>query len=82
MIRFAKACLDLWSSAEDGVRIAAFLAIRQLASAADASILDLVLKVYPDAVACVYNNADAPPEYLPHASPLVQVDECPYSSFY
>ena len=40
-----QACLDLWSSADDGVRIAAFLAIRQLASTTDASVLDLVLKV-------------------------------------
>ncbi|KZT66744.1 Noc2-domain-containing protein [Daedalea quercina L-15889] len=41
---YLKACLDLWSSAEDGVRIAAFLAIRKLASATDASVMDLVLK--------------------------------------
>ncbi|KAH9929483.1 Noc2-domain-containing protein [Fomitopsis serialis] len=41
---YLKACLDLWSSAEDSVRIAAFLAIRKLASATDASIMDLVLK--------------------------------------
>ncbi|TFY62316.1 hypothetical protein EVJ58_g3941 [Rhodofomes roseus] len=38
---YLKSSLDLWSSADDSVRIAAFLAIRKLASAADASITDL-----------------------------------------
>ncbi|KAJ7058144.1 Noc2-domain-containing protein [Mycena amicta] len=41
---YLKKCLDLWSSAADNVRIAAFLAIRKLASSADESILDNVLK--------------------------------------
>lgn len=41
---YLKACLDLWASAEDSVRIAAFLAVRKLASATDASIMDMVLK--------------------------------------
>ncbi|KAJ6619052.1 Noc2-domain-containing protein [Mycena sp. CBHHK59/15] len=41
---YLKKCLDLWSSAEDRIRIAAFLAIRRLASATDESILDNVLK--------------------------------------
>ncbi|GLB44619.1 putative noc2p family protein [Lyophyllum shimeji] len=41
---YLKKCLDLWSSAEDSVRIAAFLAIRKLASGTDESIMDNVLK--------------------------------------
>ncbi|KAF7326840.1 Noc2-domain-containing protein [Mycena venus] len=41
---YLKKCLELWSSAEDSIRIAAFLAIRKLASATDESILDSVLK--------------------------------------
>ncbi|KAJ7223081.1 Noc2-domain-containing protein [Mycena pura] len=41
---YLKKCLDLWSSAQDNIRIAAFLAIRKLASATDESILDTVLK--------------------------------------
>ncbi|KAJ7482271.1 Noc2-domain-containing protein [Mycena galericulata] len=41
---YLKKCLELWSSAQDNIRIAAFLAIRKLASAADESILDSVLK--------------------------------------
>ncbi|KAH8101332.1 Noc2-domain-containing protein [Cristinia sonorae] len=41
---YLKACLNLWSSGEDTVRIAAFLAVRRLASATDESIHNLVLK--------------------------------------
>ncbi|KAI0052496.1 Noc2-domain-containing protein [Auriscalpium vulgare] len=41
---YLKTCLHQWSTADDTVRIAAFLAIRKLASATDESILDLVLK--------------------------------------
>ncbi|KAI0789169.1 Noc2-domain-containing protein [Abortiporus biennis] len=41
---YLKTCLDLWSSADDNVRIAAFLAVRKLASASDESILNLALK--------------------------------------
>ncbi|PBK92620.1 Noc2-domain-containing protein [Armillaria gallica] len=41
---YLKKCLELWSSAEDNIRIASFLAIRKLASATDDSILDNVLK--------------------------------------
>ncbi|KAJ7682900.1 Noc2p family-domain-containing protein [Mycena rosella] len=41
---YLKKCLELWSSAQDTIRIAAFLAIRKLASATDESILDSVLK--------------------------------------
>ncbi|OAX38419.1 Noc2-domain-containing protein [Rhizopogon vinicolor AM-OR11-026] len=37
-------CLDLWSTGEDNVRIAAFLAVRRLASSTESSIVDLVLK--------------------------------------
>jgi len=40
-----QACLDMWSSADDSVRIATIRAIHRLASAPDESILDLVLKV-------------------------------------
>ncbi|KAI9435594.1 Noc2-domain-containing protein [Lactarius indigo] len=42
--QYLKACLGLWSTADDSVRIASILAIRRLACAADESILDLVLK--------------------------------------
>jgi nucleolar complex protein 2 len=42
---FLQACLDMWSSADDTVRIATIRAIHRLASATDESILDLVLKV-------------------------------------
>ncbi|KAL4071645.1 Noc2p family-domain-containing protein [Scleroderma yunnanense] len=41
---YLKKCLQLWSTAEDSVRIAAFLAIRKLASSSDDAILDMVLK--------------------------------------
>lgn len=41
---YLKKCLELWSTGEDDVRIAAFLAIRRLASSTDDSIVDLVLK--------------------------------------
>ena len=37
--------MDLWSTGEDTVRIAAFLAIRRLTSGTDESIVNLVLKV-------------------------------------
>ncbi|KAF8604341.1 Noc2-domain-containing protein [Ceratobasidium sp. AG-I] len=39
-----KACLGLWSSAADSVRISAFLAIRRLALSSDEAIVDLVQK--------------------------------------
>jgi hypothetical protein len=42
----AQRCLDLWSTGEDDIRIAAFLAIRRLASSTEGSIVDLVLKVH------------------------------------
>lgn len=41
---YLKKCLELWSTGEDDVRIATFLAIRRLASSTDDSIVDLVLK--------------------------------------
>ncbi|KIP01520.1 hypothetical protein PHLGIDRAFT_96910 [Phlebiopsis gigantea 11061_1 CR5-6] len=41
---YLKTCLDLWSSAEDDVRIAAFLSVRKLASSTDSSLLDMALK--------------------------------------
>ncbi|KAI9057554.1 Noc2-domain-containing protein [Trametes sanguinea] len=41
---YLKTCLSYWSSAEDSVRIAAFLSVRRLASATDEAIVDLVLK--------------------------------------
>lgn len=40
-------CLELWSTAEDSVRIAAFISIRKLASAPDHSVFDMILKVCP-----------------------------------
>ncbi|KAL5520417.1 hypothetical protein ACEPAG_9641 [Sanghuangporus baumii] len=41
---YLKTCLKLWSSAEDEVRISAFLAIRQLSSSGDEAIKDMALK--------------------------------------
>lgn len=41
---YLKKSLELWSTGEDDIRIAAFLAIRRLASSTDDSIVDLVLK--------------------------------------
>ncbi|KZV72289.1 Noc2-domain-containing protein [Peniophora sp. CONT] len=41
---YLKMCLDLWSTADDSVRIAAFLAVRKLASSPDEGILDMILK--------------------------------------
>ncbi|KAJ3500788.1 hypothetical protein NLJ89_g9637 [Agrocybe chaxingu] len=41
---YLKKCLDLWSSAADSIRLAAFLSVRRLASASDESILDTILK--------------------------------------
>ncbi|KAF9048039.1 Noc2-domain-containing protein [Hymenopellis radicata] len=42
---YLKKCLELWSAdADDSTRIAAFLAVRKLASATDVSIMDNVLK--------------------------------------
>ncbi|KAI0651305.1 Noc2-domain-containing protein [Trametes meyenii] len=41
---YLKTCLNYWSTAEDSVRIAAFLSVRRLAGATDESVLDLVLK--------------------------------------
>ena len=42
--RILQICLKLWSSAEDDVRIAAFLAIRTLMASGDESIRDQILK--------------------------------------
>ncbi|EOR04968.1 hypothetical protein J056_000329 [Wallemia ichthyophaga EXF-994] len=39
-----KTLLDLWSSATDSVRIAAYMSVRKIALAGDASVVDLVLK--------------------------------------
>ncbi|KAH7882187.1 Noc2-domain-containing protein [Phlebopus sp. FC_14] len=41
---YLKRCLEFWSTGEDGVRIAALLAIRWLATSTDEAIMDLVLK--------------------------------------
>jgi nucleolar complex protein 2 len=41
----SKKCLELWSSAQDNIRITAFLSIRKLATANDASVMDHILKV-------------------------------------
>lgn len=41
---YLKKCLDLWSSADDDIRIAAFLSVRQLALSNDNSILDNILR--------------------------------------
>ncbi|KAI1790576.1 Noc2-domain-containing protein [Ganoderma leucocontextum] len=41
---YLKTCLDYWATAEDSVRISAFLSVRRLAAATDESILDTVLK--------------------------------------
>ncbi|KDN47984.1 Noc2-domain-containing protein [Tilletiaria anomala UBC 951] len=41
---YIKIMLDLWSSAADGVRVSSFLAVRKMAAAGDADMLDLCLK--------------------------------------
>ncbi|EKM76219.1 hypothetical protein AGABI1DRAFT_122794 [Agaricus bisporus var. burnettii JB137-S8] len=41
---YLKKCLELWSSAEDDIRIAAYLSVRRLALSNDDSILDSILK--------------------------------------
>ncbi|KAI0030854.1 Noc2-domain-containing protein [Vararia minispora EC-137] len=41
---YLKTCLMLWSTADDSVRVASFLAIRRIALAPDEGLLDLVLK--------------------------------------
>ncbi|KAJ3937685.1 MAG: Noc2-domain-containing protein [Lentinula lateritia] len=41
---YLKKCLEIWSTANDSIRIASFVAIRKLAAATDQSILDHVLK--------------------------------------
>ncbi|KAJ4484311.1 Noc2p family-domain-containing protein [Lentinula edodes] len=41
---YLKKCLEIWSNANDSIRIASFVAIRKLAAATDQSILDHVLK--------------------------------------
>ncbi|KAI9451254.1 Noc2-domain-containing protein [Lactarius psammicola] len=56
--QFLKACLGLWCTADDSVRIASILAIRRLACATDESILDLVLKnTYQTLVKCSKNTS-------------------------
>jgi nucleolar complex protein 2 len=54
-------CFNLWSTAEDNVRVAAFLAIRRVASASDEAILDLVLKVRP-----VFSSGCSRIDWSPH----------------
>ncbi|KAF8622635.1 hypothetical protein AX15_006884 [Amanita polypyramis BW_CC] len=41
---YLKKCLELWSTSEDNVRLAAIVTIRMLASSSDESILDSVLR--------------------------------------
>ncbi|TRM60064.1 Noc2p family-domain-containing protein [Schizophyllum amplum] len=41
---YLKKCLSIWSSGADSVRIAAFLAIRHLASGTDSAVLDSIMK--------------------------------------
>ncbi|KAH9922309.1 Noc2-domain-containing protein [Epithele typhae] len=41
---YLKTCLDYWATAEDTVRISAFLSVRRLAAATDESVMDTVLK--------------------------------------
>ncbi|EAU87524.1 hypothetical protein CC1G_11196 [Coprinopsis cinerea okayama7 len=41
---YLKKCLEFWSSAEDEVRVTAFLSIRRLASSPDESVMDTILK--------------------------------------
>lgn len=44
LLKLPQKCLAIWSSGEDSVRIAAFLAIRHLASGTDNAVLDSILK--------------------------------------
>ncbi|TBU45669.1 Noc2-domain-containing protein [Dichomitus squalens] len=41
---YLKTCLDYWATAEDSVRISAFLSVRRLAAVTDESVLESVLK--------------------------------------
>ncbi|KAF9074484.1 Noc2-domain-containing protein [Rhodocollybia butyracea] len=41
---YLKKCLELWSNANDSIRVASFVAIRKLATVMDQSVLDHVLK--------------------------------------
>lgn len=61
------------------MRIAAFLAIRKLASATDASVLDLVLKVGHSSFAG-WSILMRITEHLSHVSPFMQVDKHTYPS--
>lgn len=42
--QYLKKCLELWSTGDDSVRIAAFLSIQKLASSTDESVMDIILK--------------------------------------
>lgn len=55
-----KILLDLWATANDKVRIAAFLSIRKIAAAGDEVLLDLCLKVSSSAHSPRTASADAP----------------------
>lgn len=63
------------------MRIAAFLAIRKLASSTDESIMDIVLKVRP-ACPLVAPSCHIPTllEHLPDSRSLFQIHERTYSS--
>ena len=74
-----QACLSLWSTADDTVRIASILAIRRLACASDESILDLILKVSVQ----TKNPSDSRTplfslEYLPNISEIFEEYQCSF----
>ena len=80
---YLKTCLDYWATAEDSVRISAFLSVRRLAAATDESILDNVLKV------CAFlsrvtkkNVSNITAEHIPDVSPVMQVHERTHITLY
>lgn len=83
LIRAFQKCLELWSSAEDDIRIAAYLSVRRLALSNDDSILDSILKVgthefsysMPQALTSIS-------EYVPLLNSVIKKYKCPYLTFY
>ena len=72
-------CLDLWSSGEDDVRIAAFLSVRRVAASSDESLMDLALKV---GVQYLFGMAKSDtvvaPEYVSDVCASLQVNKRTY----
>ena len=72
-------CLDLWSTADDSVRISAFLAVRKLASSPDEGILDMILKVRTSKGLNGTTSSDSRTEYIPSTRAVFKGYECTYA---